>query len=68
MTLLAAAAAGEGALFVGEFNKLELDEFNDDCESGLINFPCFCVRFGGIGGGNGIGIAGILSVSFANVK
>ena len=30
-----------GVLIVEEINEFELDEFNDDCESGLINFPAF---------------------------
>ncbi len=61
--------AGELAFIVDKGNTFELDEFIDDCESGLTNFAGFCVRFGGIGGGNGIFIGDDnFSVSFANVK
>ncbi len=52
-------------------NTFELEEWMDDCESGLINFPGFCVRFNGIGGGNGIvddDDGDSFSVSCAKVK
>jgi hypothetical protein len=54
-----------------EFDLLgdECNELIDVCESGLTNFPGFCVRFAGIGGGKGIfDNDGCFSVSFDIVK